>query len=102
MPDDEFTRVRTILRASPVPPASVDVQRAIASGYRQLRRRRVARSASVMVLAAAVIAGTVEAAAHWPARSRPHVPAASPPSSPHPSPASPCTVESLPLPGADG
>src|SRR3954447_4696034 len=106
MSDDEFTRVRTILRSGPVPPASVDVRRAITNGYRQLRIRRITRSASVMVLAVAVITGTFEAIIHWPAGAPPQVPAASAPADRNPSaaarPAEACTVDLLPLPGADG
>src|SRR5690349_527468 len=105
MSDDEYTRVRTILRSSPVPPASVDVRRAITNGYRELRIRRLARSATAVVLAAAVITGASEVIIHWPADAPPQVPAASTPADRSPSaaarPAEACTVELLPLPDGD-
>jgi len=103
--DDEFTPVRTTLRSSSVPPASVDVQRAITSGYRRLRIRRIARSASAMVLVAAAVTGTFQAIIHWPAGPQPQTPAASAPAGRTPStaasPGEACTVELLPLAGAD-
>jgi probable HAF family extracellular repeat protein len=71
----------------------VDVRRAIASGYRRRRLRRVARSAGVVAVALAVIAGTVEVAAHWPARPQPVVPAVTPPSA--------CPFDLLALPSGD-
>jgi probable HAF family extracellular repeat protein len=101
MSEDEL---RTMLLTSSVPPPIVDVRRAVDDGYRQLRRRRIATSAGVMGLVAAVIAGTFAAAAQWPEHTGTPSVIAGLPSKVAPSkapPAEACTVDRLPLPGAD-